>query len=138
LTQKSQAMSTPTETSPLLENGGYSQDTSNNLSLPSRAASFFKGEGEPSWPESYKFFIFGTWFNILLVFIPLSFVSHYLNWDAGLRFLFSFMAIVPLAKVSTSFLPYQITERVLSLYIVAGRSNRPDVLQTRGNHVWSP
>lgn len=58
-----------------------------------------KGEDEPSWTESFKFFIFGTWFNILLVFIPLSFISHTLDWDAGLVFLFSFMAIVPLAKV---------------------------------------
>ncbi|OAX39381.1 hypothetical protein K503DRAFT_856082 [Rhizopogon vinicolor AM-OR11-026] len=32
------------------------------------------------------------------MFIPLSFTSHFLNWDAGLRFLFSFMAIVPPAK----------------------------------------
>lgn len=96
-------MSSYTETSPLLENGGRHPDT-DNLSFASRTASFLKGVGEPSWPESFKFFIFGTWFNILLVFIPLSFVSHYLNWDAGLRFLFSFMAIVPLAKVSTSLL----------------------------------
>lgn len=37
--------------------------------------------------------------NILLVFVPLSFVSHHLDWDAGLRFLFSFAAIMPLAKL---------------------------------------
>ncbi|KAG1756308.1 calcium proton exchanger [Suillus paluster] len=86
-----------TETSPLLENGCYNDDT--NLGFTRRAVSFLKGAGEPSWAESFKFFIFGTWFNILLVFIPLSFFSHYLDWDAGLRFLFSFMAIVPLAKL---------------------------------------
>lgn len=85
------------ETSPLLENGGHS--CHRNLSLPRRLVSFVKGEDEPSWPESFKFFIFGTWFNILLVFIPLSFISHSMNWDAGLIFLFSFMAIVPLAKL---------------------------------------
>jgi hypothetical protein len=87
------------ESSPLLENGHHS-DTA-KPPFTSRAVSFLKGEGEPSWPQSLKFFIFGTWFNILLVFIPLSFVSHYLNWDAGLRFICSFIAILPLAKVST-------------------------------------
>jgi len=61
-----------------------------------------RGEDEPSWAESFKFFIFGTWLNILLVFIPLSFISHVMDWDAGLIFLFSLMAIVPLAKVDTS------------------------------------
>ncbi|OAX39380.1 calcium/proton exchanger [Rhizopogon vinicolor AM-OR11-026] len=90
-------MSAYTESSPLLENGHHPDTT--NLPFASRAASFMKGEGEPSWAESFKFFIFGTWFNVLLLFIPLSFVSHFLNWDAGLRFLFSFIAIVPLAKL---------------------------------------
>ncbi|KAJ8583987.1 calcium/proton exchanger [Rhizopogon salebrosus TDB-379] len=85
------------ESSPLLENGHHS-DTA-KPPFTSRAVSFLKGEGEPSWPQSLKFFIFGTWFNILLVFIPLSFISHYLNWDAGLRFICSFIAILPLAKL---------------------------------------
>lgn len=54
---------------------------------------------DPTWLESYQFFVFGSWFNVLLFFIPLSFLSHFLNWDAALRFTFSFMAIIPLAKV---------------------------------------
>ncbi|KAG1742800.1 hypothetical protein EDB19DRAFT_596393, partial [Suillus lakei] len=41
----------------------------------------------------------GTWFNILLIFIPLSFISHNMNWDSGLAFLFSFMVVMPLAKL---------------------------------------
>ncbi|KAG2062704.1 calcium proton exchanger, partial [Suillus decipiens] len=52
-----------------------------------------------SWGESFRFLIFGTWLNVLLVFIPLSFISHSMDCDAGLIFLFSFMAIVPLAKL---------------------------------------
>src|SRR6267154_3686048 len=83
-------------TSPLLENGGHHT----HLPFTHGAVGFLKGEGEPSWAKSFKYFIFGTWFNILLVFIPLSFIAHNLDWDAGLRFSFSFMAIVPLAKVS--------------------------------------
>ncbi|KAG1719297.1 hypothetical protein EDB19DRAFT_1584992, partial [Suillus lakei] len=64
-----------------------------------RIVNFMKGEGEPSWATSFKFFILGTWFNILFIFIPLSFISHNMNWDSGLVFLFSFMAIMPLANL---------------------------------------
>ena len=60
-------------------------------------------EEPPTFVASFKYFFLGSWFNVLLIFIPLSFVSHFLNWDAALRFAFSFMAIVPLAKVSTFF-----------------------------------
>ncbi|KAG1877648.1 calcium proton exchanger [Suillus subalutaceus] len=85
------------ETSPLLKNGGYSGHRSSSLTR--RVVNFMRGEDEPSWAESFNFFIFGTWFNILLVFIPLSFISHIMDWDAGLIFFFSLMAIVPLAKL---------------------------------------
>ncbi|KAG8911160.1 hypothetical protein FRC01_005878, partial [Tulasnella sp. 417] len=40
-----------------------------------------------------------SYFNLFLVLVPLSAISHHLNWDAGLRFAFSFLAIVPLAKL---------------------------------------
>ncbi|KAG2077836.1 calcium/proton exchanger [Suillus decipiens] len=88
---------TSSETSPLLEDGGHSGHR--NLSLTRRLVSFIRGEDEPSWGESFRFLIFGTWLNVLLVFIPLSFISHSMDCDAGLIFLFSFMAIVPLAKL---------------------------------------
>jgi Ca2+:H+ antiporter len=88
---------TSLETSPLLKNGGYSAHRYPPLTR--RIVDFMRGEDEPSWAESFKFFIFGTWLNILLVFIPLSFISHVMDWDAGLIFLFSLMAIVPLAKL---------------------------------------
>lgn len=66
-----------------------------------RIKSILSAQNQPSYAQSFRFFLFGTWWNILLVFIPLSFVSHHLNWDAGLRFGFSFMAIMPLAQVCT-------------------------------------
>ena len=56
-------------------------------------------EDGPTWAQSLRFFFFGTYFNVFLVFVPLSVISHHLNWDAGLRFVFSFLAILPLAKV---------------------------------------
>ncbi|PFH54170.1 hypothetical protein AMATHDRAFT_78489 [Amanita thiersii Skay4041] len=68
-------------------------------SLLHRTLAFFKAEGEPTWAQSFRFYIFDSYLNILLIFIPLSFLSHNLGWDAALRFTFSFIAIVPLAKL---------------------------------------
>ncbi|EGN95738.1 hypothetical protein SERLA73DRAFT_60702 [Serpula lacrymans var. lacrymans S7.3] len=87
----------PTETSPLLENGNGNDELP--LSFLQRVVKVSKAEGEPSWLDSYKYFFFGSWFNVLLVFVPLSIISHNLEWDAVLRFSFSFLAIVPLAKL---------------------------------------
>ena len=86
----------PTERSPLL-NGNNSSSTSisNGHGVDSPKIEL----PPPTWLASFKFFIFGSWFNILLVFLPLSAVAHYLDWDAALRFSFSFIAIMPLAAV---------------------------------------
>lgn len=87
-------MSPNSETSPLL---------GNNDSRPEcwsrRILRAIKADGEPSWTESFKFFLLGSWANVLLLFIPLSILSHNLHWDAALRFVFSFVAIIPLAKL---------------------------------------
>ncbi|KAI0264387.1 calcium/proton exchanger [Gloeopeniophorella convolvens] len=40
-----------------------------------------------------------SWLNLLLVFIPLSWIFHFLKLDNTLIFVFSFLAIVPLAKL---------------------------------------
>ncbi|KIM55052.1 hypothetical protein SCLCIDRAFT_1221459 [Scleroderma citrinum Foug A] len=82
------------ETSPLL-----TDEESRPASCSSTIWHAFKAEGEPSWIKSFSFFLFGSWFNILLLFVPLSVISHHLNWDAALRFTFSFVAIIPLAKL---------------------------------------
>ena len=95
---------TPSETTRLLENGrGHGRNLEPNKPFPQRAIALFRGEGEPSWAASYKYFWFGAWSNILLIFVPLSFIAHHLNWDAALRFAFSFIAIMPLAKVCNAF-----------------------------------
>lgn len=92
----------PTDTTPLLENGGENgEHLERRRSEPftHRFVAILKAEGEPTWADSYRHFWFGAWLNILLVFIPLSFIAHQLQWDAALRFSFSFIAICPLAKV---------------------------------------
>ncbi|KZP21157.1 calcium/proton exchanger [Athelia psychrophila] len=94
-------MSIHSERTPLLEGGSGNGNGVHNddRSFSQRTAALLKGEGEPSWLASYRYFWLGSWSNILLVFVPLSFVSHHLNWDAALRFSFSFIAILPLAKL---------------------------------------
>lgn len=99
-----QMSSTPSERTRLLENGGQNGEV--HKPFAKRAAAFFKAEGEPSWVASYKYFWFGAWVNILLIFVPLSFLAHHLDWDAPLRFVFSFIAIMPLAKVGSMSLKF--------------------------------
>lgn len=86
----------PTDRTPLLENGNGAQPPKPFFA---RLADSLSTEGQPSWLHSYKFFIFGSYLNILLVFVPLSIISHNLHWDAALRFGFSFIAIMPLAAM---------------------------------------
>ncbi|KAN0120701.1 calcium/proton exchanger [Russula decolorans] len=40
-----------------------------------------------------------SWLNVLLIFIPLSWIFHYVKLSNTLVFVFSFLAIVPLAKL---------------------------------------
>jgi Ca2+:H+ antiporter len=83
----------PTEQSPLLNGNPQAR------SLYQSTLAFVKAEGEPSWLNSYRWFVFGSWLNLLLLLVPVATAAHYLQWDAPLRFGFSFIAIVPLAKL---------------------------------------
>lgn len=84
----------PSEHDPLL-NG----DRSHPRSVYQNVVAFIKAEGEPSWLDSYRWFLFGSWLNLLLLLVPVAAVANYLDWDATVRFGFSFGAIVLLAKV---------------------------------------
>ncbi|KAK0449596.1 uncharacterized protein EV420DRAFT_1564913 [Desarmillaria tabescens] len=64
-----------------------------------RCWTVLKAEGESSWLDSYKSFLFGSYLNLLLLFVPLSAVAHHRDWDASFRFSFSLIAIVPLSKL---------------------------------------
>jgi len=99
------------EHTPLLDGPAANGHTSYGHQL----RAFIAAEGQPSWLKSYRFLLFGSWLNILLVFVPLSVIAHNLNWDAGLRFGFSFVAIIPLAKVGN--IPYSLQiARLITLY----------------------
>ncbi|KAJ7940190.1 Sodium/calcium exchanger protein-domain-containing protein [Mycena leptocephala] len=83
------------ETSPLLNGNG----THSSPTFAHRIKTLIAAEGEPSWTQSFRYFIFGSYLNLFLLFVPLSIISSLLNWDAALRFSFSFIAIIPLAKL---------------------------------------
>src|SRR5713226_5718791 len=89
----------PSEHSPLLS-GDWRRRQS--PSFYQKLFALLRAEGEPSWLDSYKWFIFGSWANLLLLLVPVAAASHFLDWDAPLRFGFSFIAIIPLAKVCTT------------------------------------
>ena len=84
----------PSERSPLLNGDGRHPPT-----FYHKIVAFLKAEGEPSWLESYRWFFFGSWLNVVLLFVPVAAAADYWDWDGPLRFVFSFAAIIPLAKV---------------------------------------
>ncbi|KAI0280806.1 Sodium/calcium exchanger protein-domain-containing protein [Russula aff. rugulosa BPL654] len=53
----------------------------------------------PSASKSIVAIIKTSWLNVLLIFIPLSWIFHYVKLSNTLVFVFSFLAIVPLAKL---------------------------------------
>ena len=55
-------------------------------------------EDQPGWIKSFRFLI-GSELNAMLMFVPLSFLSHHLDLGAALSFTFSFIAMIPLVKV---------------------------------------
>lgn len=87
-------MPPPSEETPLLQNGEQ-----HAKSFVHRVVDVCKAEGEPGWAHSLRYFFFTSWLNIVLIFVPLSALAHFLHWDVALRFSFSFIAIIPLAKV---------------------------------------
>jgi Ca2+:H+ antiporter len=54
----------------------------------------------PGLLQSFKAIILGSWLNVLLIFIPLSWAFNFAMKDSHvLIFVFSFLAIIPLAKL---------------------------------------
>ena len=86
----------PSEQSPLLNGDGRRRQSH---SFYEKFFALLKAEGEPSWLDSFRWFVLGSWANVLLLLVPVAAASHFLDWDAPLRFGFCFIAIVPLAKV---------------------------------------
>lgn len=49
--------------------------------------------------HSTRYLLLGSWINLLLIAVPLSLWSEHAEWPASYRFITSFLAIIPLAKV---------------------------------------
>jgi Ca2+:H+ antiporter len=78
----------PSESSPLLSNGDSNGNARQEPFLH-RVIHALKGrDDEPSWLASYQYLFFGSWLNLLLLFVPLSILSDKLQWDVALRFSF--------------------------------------------------
>ncbi|KAH8994976.1 calcium/proton exchanger [Lactarius akahatsu] len=58
-----------------------------------------KLDGVPGVRKSILAILKTSWLNVLLIFIPLSWIFHFIKLDNTLVFIFSFLAIVPLAKL---------------------------------------
>lgn len=55
--------------------------------------------GSPTNLHSIKNFLFSSYLNALLIAVPLSFLSKYLEWGSQANFVISFIAIIPLASL---------------------------------------
>ncbi|KAN0124599.1 calcium/proton exchanger, partial [Lactarius tabidus] len=71
----------------------------------------------PGVRESILAILKTSWLNVLLIFIPLSWIFHFLKLNNTLIFVFSFLAIVPLAKacIISSLLAFATDELSLRL-----------------------
>jgi hypothetical protein len=120
----------PTEHTPLLQVNGLRPAESFYLKF----VRLLKAEGEPSWLDSYRWFLFGSSVNILLLLAPTAAAAHYLNWDALLRFGLSFIAIIPLAKVRKSLVVRDFLRGLRGVFsLVTRRCHRTDVSLSRAD-----
>ncbi|PPR02488.1 hypothetical protein CVT24_002037 [Panaeolus cyanescens] len=55
-----------------------------------------KGKRKIGIKESLVALAYSSWLNVFMIFIPLSWVSHFLHWRSSLTFAFSLFAVIPL------------------------------------------
>ncbi|GAA5856154.1 hypothetical protein JCM9279_004929 [Rhodotorula babjevae] len=56
-------------------------------------------KNEPTWTASMRAIVFASWLNVLLVFIPVGWALHFTHQNDTIVFVFTFLAIIPLAKL---------------------------------------
>ncbi|GAA5989108.1 hypothetical protein JCM10908_001161 [Rhodotorula pacifica] len=82
----------------------YANDThhaaaSRKTNIHTRATNDDRQQEAPGVVQSLRNFILSGWINILIVAVPLSFISHFARWGSTADFIISFIAIVPLASL---------------------------------------
>ena len=105
-------------------------------SFYSKIVSLLEAEDEPSLLDSYRWFFLGSWLNFLLLLAPVAVAAHYLQWDAPLRFGFSFIAIIPLAKVCAVGLRSGLLRAYLNPFPVTWRCYRADFSLSWADSCW--
>ncbi len=46
-----------------------------------------------------KKLLFGSWVNLLLIFVPFGVISHFADWSASVTFFLNFLGMIPLASI---------------------------------------
>src|SRR5438105_4896073 len=86
-----------------LDYGSISNDDSNKSSnkqpSPPSSPVLHYPPPPPTLRQSLKFILTNSWLNVLLIFIPLGYAAHILNWSNTSVFTLNFFAIIPLAKL---------------------------------------
>ncbi|KAI9472670.1 Sodium/calcium exchanger protein-domain-containing protein [Coemansia mojavensis] len=54
---------------------------------------------EPTALKSLQNAAYVSWFNLLLVFVPLGYLAHYLKWPVLATFILNYLAIIPLSAL---------------------------------------
>ncbi|KAI5450118.1 hypothetical protein NCC49_003745 [Naganishia albida] len=49
--------------------------------------------------QSARYLFFSSWMNVLLVAVPLALACNFVNWPQQIKFVISFVSIIPLAKL---------------------------------------
>ncbi|KAJ2647577.1 hypothetical protein IWW40_004561 [Coemansia sp. RSA 1250] len=57
------------------------------------------GYEEPTALKSLQNAAYVSWFNLLLVFVPLGYLAHYLKWPVLATFILNYLAIIPLSAL---------------------------------------
>ncbi|PVF99418.1 hypothetical protein CPB86DRAFT_756905 [Serendipita vermifera] len=53
----------------------------------------------PTFMEGMKATVRASWLNLALIFVVMSWVSHFIHWDPRATFILSFLALIPLEKL---------------------------------------
>ncbi|KAJ2798007.1 hypothetical protein H4R20_004978 [Coemansia guatemalensis] len=77
------------------DTSGSDGDSSNNGSNNNSDGT----EENPTVLASLQNAVYASWFNLLLVFVPMGYLAHYLEWPVVAVFVLNYLAIIPLSAL---------------------------------------
>eukprot|EP01084_Bolivina_argentea_P099014 177984_1 len=84
---------------------GYKRPRSNRSRSKSEIEPLLPTEEKPPlcdfWKDlrETKKLIFGSWVNLMLVFVPFGIIAHFADWSASIIFFLNFLGMIPLAAI---------------------------------------